>query len=201
MPNVDFTRLAVALTTLIATVDLAGAQQSAGPEAPWAGWARCQINVSSPGYSDQQTHTWMITGGAPAVEGAFRVYQGTWSVVGGGSLQRTQGGQTLKAQWATNGPDRERFEHASRERERGPHAAGRLASDRIVYVAVQSRCCIGAAAGVDGATHTHATFRPEVDGRSTTEPQGPLTPIRFLPAKLCGSRRSSVTISTPRAWR
>jgi hypothetical protein len=104
MPNVDFTRLALALTTLIATVDLAGAQQSA-PQAPWAGWARCQISVTGPGYADQQTHTWTITG-TPTVEGAFRVYQGTWSVVGGGSLQRTQGSQTLMAQWATNGPSR-----------------------------------------------------------------------------------------------
>jgi hypothetical protein len=73
------------------------------PAAPsWAGWARCQIDVAGPGYADQQTHTWTIAGGAPTVEGAFRVYQGTWSVVGGGSLRRSQGSQTLVAQWASN---------------------------------------------------------------------------------------------------
>jgi len=45
-----------------------------------------------------------MTGGTPAVEGAFRIYPGTWSVVGSGSLQRTQGTQSLTAQWATNVP-------------------------------------------------------------------------------------------------
>jgi hypothetical protein len=80
---------------------MAAAQQSAASQAPWAGWARCEIKVSGQGYSDQQTHTWMITGGTPTVSGAFRVYPATWSVVGGGSLQRTQGNQTLQAQWAT----------------------------------------------------------------------------------------------------
>jgi hypothetical protein len=68
---------------------------------PWAGWARCQVDVQGPGYMDQQIHTWTVTGGTPAIEGAFRVYSGTWSVVGAGSLQRTQGKQTLVAEWAT----------------------------------------------------------------------------------------------------
>jgi hypothetical protein len=104
MPRIDLTRLALALTVSIATVDPAGAQPSTAPQASWAGWARCQINVTGPGYTDQQTHTWTITGGSPKVEGAFNVYPGTWSVVGGGSLQRTQGNQTLMAQWATNAP-------------------------------------------------------------------------------------------------
>jgi hypothetical protein len=77
--------------------------QGQPPSAGWSGWARCQVNVQGPGYSDQQTHTWTLTGGTPTVEGAFRVYPGTWSVVGSGSLQRSQGTQTLTAQWATNG--------------------------------------------------------------------------------------------------
>jgi hypothetical protein len=68
----------------------------------WSGWARCEVSVRGPGYTDQQTHTWIMSGGAPAVEGAFRVYPATWSVVGGGSLQRSQGAQTLRAQWAAN---------------------------------------------------------------------------------------------------
>ena len=72
--------------------------------AAWAGWARCEVRVQGPGYNDQQTHTWTITGGAPAVQGAFQIYTGTWAVVGGGSLSRSQGTQTLMAQWATNGP-------------------------------------------------------------------------------------------------
>ena len=73
------------------------------PLPSWAGWARCQVDVQGAGYTERQTHTWTTSGGAPTVEGAFRVYSGTWSVVGGGSLQRTQGNQTLVAQWAING--------------------------------------------------------------------------------------------------
>jgi len=74
---------------------------AAHAQAPqWAGWARCQVTITGPGYNDTQTHTWTITGGAPTAEGAFTVYGGTWSVVGGGSLQRTQGNQSLLAQWA-----------------------------------------------------------------------------------------------------
>jgi hypothetical protein len=81
--------------------DVAQGQQTT---AAWAGWARCQISVRGPGYTDQQTHTWTLTGGAPTVQGAFHVYAGTWAVVGGGSLSRSQGTQTLRAQWATNTP-------------------------------------------------------------------------------------------------
>ncbi len=101
MPTANLTRLALALTVSIALIPSAAAQLSTASQAPWAGWARCEINVSGQGYSDQQTHTWMITGGTPTVSGAFRVYPATWSVVGGGSLQRTQGKQTLRAQWST----------------------------------------------------------------------------------------------------
>ena len=97
-------RLALALTVSMVIVDLAGAQQPAPSQAAWAGWARCQINVTGPGYTDQQTHTWTMTGGAPTVQGAFRIFPATWSVVGGGSLQKTVGTQMLVAQWATNSP-------------------------------------------------------------------------------------------------
>ena len=86
---------------LIARAGAIAAQQ--GPfSVPWTGWARCIVSVQGPGYTDQQTHTWNLTGGTPTIEGAFRIYAGTWSVVGGGSLQRTQGTQTLVARWATN---------------------------------------------------------------------------------------------------
>lgn len=96
------------IVTLAAIVALAqfpdGAQAQQTTPAAWAGWARCQISVQGPGYTDQQTHTWTIMGGAPTVQGAFHIYPGTWSVVGGGSLSRSQGTQTLRAQWATNTP-------------------------------------------------------------------------------------------------
>jgi hypothetical protein len=101
MLKANLIRLAHSLTVSIALVSIAAAQQSAASQASWAGWARCEIKVSGQGYSDQQTHTWMLSGGTPTVSGAFRVYPATWSVVGGGSLQRTQGNQTQVAQWAT----------------------------------------------------------------------------------------------------
>jgi hypothetical protein len=81
MPKANLTRLALALTMSIALVSFAAAQQSAASQASWGGWARCQINVSGQGYSDQQTHTWRMTGGTPTASGAFRVYPATWSVV------------------------------------------------------------------------------------------------------------------------
>jgi hypothetical protein len=69
----------------------------------WTGWARCEVTVRGTGYSDQQTHTWTLGSGTPTVEGAFRVYPATWTVVGSGSLQRSQGSQSLSVRWATNG--------------------------------------------------------------------------------------------------
>jgi hypothetical protein len=79
---------------------------SAGPSpaqttAPktWNGSASCDVTVTGPGYNDQQTHKWAMTGAAPTKSGAFDIYPGTWSVSGGGSLDRTQGSQTLHAEW------------------------------------------------------------------------------------------------------
>jgi hypothetical protein len=95
-------RRLVVLAVLAPAASAVAQGQPSSPPA-WSGWARCQVTVQGPGYSDQQTHTWTLTGGPPTVEGAFRVYPGTWSVVGSGSLQRSQGSQTLTAQWATNG--------------------------------------------------------------------------------------------------
>ena len=102
MPNRKLTLVALVSSVLISLPPLTAGQQSA-VQASWSGWARCEINVSGQGYSDKQTHTWAITSGTSAVSGAFRVYPATWSVMGGGSLQHTQGSQTLTAQWATNG--------------------------------------------------------------------------------------------------
>jgi hypothetical protein len=59
---------------------------------------------AGPGYSDQQTHTWTRLGGAPTKQGAMQIQAGTWSVTGQGFLEKTEGQQTLKAQWTTNVP-------------------------------------------------------------------------------------------------
>ena len=65
-------RLVVMAVILFAPAALARAQTPFPPG--WTGWARCQLTVQGPGYSDQQTHTWVLAGSPPAVEGAFRVY-------------------------------------------------------------------------------------------------------------------------------
>jgi len=101
MPKFRFTQLILVLAALFALASLAAAQQTAAP-APWGGWARCEINVSGQGYSDHQTHTWSIRSSTSTVSGAFRVYPATWSVAGGGSVQRTQGSQSSIVQWATS---------------------------------------------------------------------------------------------------
>ena len=95
----------VALLSLVALTMASPAfsQSAPSPGVGWSGSARCQLSVQGPGYSDSETHTWTITGPA-TVEGAFRVYPATWSVTGSGSLQRTQGSQTLAAQWTINAP-------------------------------------------------------------------------------------------------
>src|ERR1051325_10699790 len=49
----------------------------------WAGQAQCVITVQGAGYSHQETQTWTVLGGTPTIQGAFRVYPGTWSVSGG----------------------------------------------------------------------------------------------------------------------
>lgn len=91
-------RLAAFASVLwIAAAGLGHAQTAAVKT--WSGSASCDVTVTGPGYQDQQSHQWKMTGGAPTKSGAFDIYPGTWSVSGGGSLDRTQGSQTLHAEW------------------------------------------------------------------------------------------------------
>lgn len=94
-------RFALGLIILLVT-QLSSAQSSAVDRA-WTGQAQCKITVQGSGYSHQETHTWTMSGGAPSLQGAIRIFQATWSVTGQGSLQRSQGAQTLNAQWTTTG--------------------------------------------------------------------------------------------------
>ncbi len=96
---------ATVLPVLALTLAASSAFAQTAPLSPlgWSGWVRCDVTVRGPGYTDQQTHTWTM-GGTPSVQGAFYVYPATWSVVGSGGLQRSQGNQSLVAQWATNAP-------------------------------------------------------------------------------------------------
>ena len=105
MPVRSLFRVSLALLASTLATALASplaAQATTSPLLGWSGWARCDVTVRGPGgYSDQQTHTWIMSGGAPAVQGAFRIYPATWSAAGGGGFSRTQATQTLDAQWAT----------------------------------------------------------------------------------------------------
>jgi hypothetical protein len=79
--------------------------QPSAIDGPWSGWAQCRINVQGPdSYNHTETHTWTLTGGPPTVQGAMRIHPATWTVGGQGSFVRTQGTQTLTAQWTTNAP-------------------------------------------------------------------------------------------------
>lgn len=96
--------LAAAVAVSMATSAAAAAQSGTSPtpgNTEWNGWARCDLAVSGAGYTDRQSHLWIIPPAPPSVQGAIRVHAATWSVVGAGSLQRSQGAQTLNAQWKT----------------------------------------------------------------------------------------------------
>ena len=69
----------------------------------WSGTAQCKVSVQGPNnYTHQETHTWQLTGGTPTAQGVIRLYPATWSVTGQGSFQKTQGAQSLSAQWTTH---------------------------------------------------------------------------------------------------
>ena len=97
-----FRSCVVLIGTLVGFLPPSLPQTHSPADGPWSGSAQCQITVQGNGYSDVQTHSWAITSGAPTTQGAIRLFASTWSVTGGGSLQRTQGNQTLKAQWETS---------------------------------------------------------------------------------------------------
>ena len=54
-------------------------------DGPWSGQAQCVLTVTAPGYQDEQTHTWRITGGPPKLSGIFRHWPAVWSVKGKGA--------------------------------------------------------------------------------------------------------------------
>lgn len=96
--------LRASVAPMLALALAAPARAQATSPLGWSGWARCEVSVQGRGYTDLQTHTWVMSGGAPSVQGAFYVYPATWSVTGSGALQRAEGAQSLDAQWTTNGP-------------------------------------------------------------------------------------------------
>ncbi|HSE51340.1 MAG TPA: hypothetical protein VLB00_04080, partial [Gemmatimonadales bacterium] len=97
--------LPVAILSFVVTEQ--GSTQTSAADGPWAGWAQCQLTAQGQGYANQQTHTWVLTGTTPTVDGAFRLYPATWTVTGQGSRQRVMGdGRTVVEQWTTAGSPR-----------------------------------------------------------------------------------------------
>ncbi|HZR66545.1 MAG TPA: hypothetical protein VFA85_15480 [Terriglobales bacterium] len=70
----------------------------------WSGQVQCRLDDVDQSYSRHELQTWMLTGSAPAVQGAMYIYPATWSVSGQGGLQRVQGAQITNIQWTTNVP-------------------------------------------------------------------------------------------------
>lgn len=83
---------------------VAATPASAQPLAGWAGTIRCEMQSNAQGYSHQETQTWTLTGGAPAVQGSVTVYPATWSVSGQGWHDRTRNTNRRVAEWTVNLP-------------------------------------------------------------------------------------------------
>jgi hypothetical protein len=64
-----------------------------GTAAKWWGWARCTLTTTGPdNYSEQQAHTWTLTGAAPTVaEASVATYPATWSLAVRGSSAKNMG--------------------------------------------------------------------------------------------------------------
>jgi hypothetical protein len=79
----------VTVLALSATRGLVAQQPSSPAQGPWSGQAQCVVVSKSAEYLDEQTHTWRLTGAAPASMpvGSAQVYYSwpaTWTVQGSG---------------------------------------------------------------------------------------------------------------------
>jgi hypothetical protein len=77
--------LVVVLIAVIAAVCLA--QTPSPADGPWSGQVQCVLSVRGPDYTDDQTHTWRLTGEPPKTVGMFRQWPAIWSVQGNGRRQ------------------------------------------------------------------------------------------------------------------
>jgi hypothetical protein len=94
----------LALLSLSAVTSVALAQI---PADGWSGQVQCVIAVRAPGYQDDQTHTWILSG-PPIARNDFRDYPATWTVAGGGSRTLLSVRATAAGAgdtWTRNGSD------------------------------------------------------------------------------------------------
>ena len=76
----------VCAAAAVAAPGSALAQAFAVADGPWTGQAQCVLTTTQGlDYRDEQTHTWLLTGDPPRVEGDFRVWPAVWTVTGQGS--------------------------------------------------------------------------------------------------------------------
>jgi len=67
----------------------------------WNGWARCELRIAVSGYTNNETHTWMISNVASNTP--TNAGPGNWSVAGSGSLYRSDGVTSERAEWSIGG--------------------------------------------------------------------------------------------------
>ena len=83
-------------TAVVAAALIVVALEPTSADAAWSGWARCEIDVRGPGYSNRETHTWLVTNASPAMPGS-----GSWSAVGSGTLNQGNPAQTSQhGEWS-----------------------------------------------------------------------------------------------------
>lgn len=69
----------------------------------WVGAVRCEINVTAPGYTHQETQTWTLAGTPPTPQGSSKIYAATWSVTGQGWLDTTNASSSRRiASWTAS---------------------------------------------------------------------------------------------------
>ena len=161
----------VILTVFVCLAGLARVSASAG--ATWSGSAKCEVAITGAGYTDQQTQVWTMTGAAPTKSGAFNVYPGTWTVTGRGSLVRTQGSQTLRADWQRNVSAMS-----------APLSVVTRASDGAVLI-VTGHAQLRAKDGIAGNQET------SVDGRPTTRKAFAVEAFEWAFPSMQGAARST----------
>jgi hypothetical protein len=81
--------------------------QTSPADGPWSGTVECRIDVEMADFSRHETQTWTLTGTAPKVNGAMRIYMAQWSVTGSGSSTKVHGQQKSVSQWTINVPPRD----------------------------------------------------------------------------------------------
>jgi hypothetical protein len=54
-------------------------------EGSWTGSVQCRIDVTGAEYERHEDQTWTLTGEAPRIEGAMRIYPAVWKASGHGT--------------------------------------------------------------------------------------------------------------------